>query len=46
MVRATFAVTALQARGEDVGERELLLDLVDHLHVPHDLQGLVVHEAV
>ena len=45
MVRAHVTLTALKTRGEDVSQRELVLDLIHSLHVPHDLDGAVVHQT-
>ena len=43
---AYFALAALETGRQHVGQRELLLDLVDDLHVSHYLNCLVVDETV
>ena len=43
---ANIALTALKARWQNVSQSELLLDLVDDLHVTYDLNRFVVDETV
>ena len=46
VVRASVAFADVEARRQDIRQGELLLDLVHHFHVPHDLKGPAVDEAV
>lgn len=43
---ADFTLAALETRWQHVGQGELLLNLVDDLHVTHDLDRLVMDETV
>ena len=43
---ANISVAALKAAGQDIGECELVFDLIDSFHVSNDLERLEVDQAV
>lgn len=46
VMRTTLTITALKTRRQNIGQSELILDIIDNFHVTHDLKGLVMDEAV
>jgi len=46
VMRTRFTIAAFYARGQNIGQSELFLDLIDNLHITHDLKSLVVNDAI